>query len=574
MSERKVLAKAEELVVETGSQKRASDPTSPINKQVWVNSTSKQLKTYTTSIKQIGSSYQENNPPSAIIDIVTASNHTIDWSLPQKSFRKVNASGIQNFTFNNASNGDSIILLIKSLGSGASIAPPVTSKLEVGSNYVIGGNETVIYEVSFFGGVYYWNIIHRSIFVPDIEARSMYALGTDSTQNFITQSPLASGASLTSFSLSGWFWIDRAKTNHQIFFATNASANVDFFINNTTLQVTYGKTLTVLFTDFFNQWVHIGLSWLPIAGETNLRIYINGVETQLTPSAGPSQTTFQNTSANMFNFPTNQTFALKGFVASTFMWFNQNLSATDFVNLYNAGYTDKPENVIGKTVGNKYLFGDIGSGDTLTTVYDQNTNTSNNLTVTSNGFSSISRYVPLPDSAYLLSLMTNGDFESGTLNNFVAVNSSGLNKWYVGTADKRNGTYGAYISENGGVNASYNAGSAGTSHLYRDIAITSENYIVSFWIKLVGEVNYDFVRIKVETNTTLATPIADTDYNPNTPSVDMGQVVNKTNFTNYRFDLFDHIGKTVRLVISWKNDNSVRNNPPAIVDDFYIGKLL
>ncbi|MCL2282685.1 MAG: YDG domain-containing protein [Fibromonadales bacterium] len=156
-------------------------------------------------------------------------------------------------------------------------------------------------------------------------------------------------------------------------------------------------------------------------------------------------------------------------------------------------------------------------------------------------------------------------FESGYEWTFV---NGTTNKWVVGTATKNTGSYSAYISNNNGTSNAYTVTSTSIVHLYKDIAFptSASDFIMNFYYKGRGESGYDFMRVY---------------YSPTTTTPVSGYYSGTQLGTNYNLDsswsqktitlpasVFS--GKIMRLIFTWRNDNSSGTQPPAAIDDIKI----
>lgn len=173
--------------------------------------------------------------------------------------------------------------------------------------------------------------------------------------------------------------------------------------------------------------------------------------------------------------------------------------------------------------------------------------------------------------------VSDGGFETGTtfpLNGWTAVNDAN-SKWYVGTFAKSAGARGAYIdvNANAGTTNNYNSGAVRVSHIYRDVTIPAgaTNIVLSFKWKANGELgagadDYDFLRVfMVPTSTTPAAAtllpavniVGTSKYHLQGAAFQTATVTLSNSFA----------GATHRLVFTWRNDDSVTNNPGGAVDE-------
>jgi hypothetical protein len=181
------------------------------------------------------------------------------------------------------------------------------------------------------------------------------------------------------------------------------------------------------------------------------------------------------------------------------------------------------------------------------------------------------------DGNIILEVFFVEDFESGSFatNSWVTING-GENDWFVGTDEKSTGTYGAYISTDGGTTASYSSvgGTLDVSHLYKELTLPSAATSLSleFDWQCEAEVSYDYAQIFI--CDTSVTPVANTSLVDNgTTIIQIGSTEynNQSIFTTETINLpLGMAGTNKRIVISWRNDNTVENQPPMCIDNIKI----
>lgn len=193
----------------------------------------------------------------------------------------------------------------------------------------------------------------------------------------------------------------------------------------------------------------------------------------------------------------------------------------------------------------------------------------------------------------------NWSFGNFTGNGWTVVNDT-TNQWYVGTAQTVNGTYGAYVSSDGGATATYNKTVNDVSHFYKNFTIPSSAttaYLIFDWKcwgeNAAGATQYDYGAICiVDTGTT---PVAGAEVitteatgNGTTPvSIPSGNgriganrnasgtgQLGKFNegyagsndfWSSTGIIMTNYIGQTKRLVITWKDDTTAGDDPPMCI---------
>ena len=159
--------------------------------------------------------------------------------------------------------------------------------------------------------------------------------------------------------------------------------------------------------------------------------------------------------------------------------------------------------------------------------------------------------------------------------NFTFVNATQSNKWEYGNA-AGNPSRAIYISNtNGGTNA-YNIGASSIVHTYRDIVIPAgtSTTMLSFDWRAAGENGQDYLTVWLVP--TSFTPTAGTGITAGAGRVKVGSSFNAQStwqtYTNANLNLNSFAGSNMRLVFEWRNNNNGGTQPPAAVDNIYLGK--
>ncbi len=161
------------------------------------------------------------------------------------------------------------------------------------------------------------------------------------------------------------------------------------------------------------------------------------------------------------------------------------------------------------------------------------------------------------------------NFVSGnfTDSGYVTVNNS-VNYWMVGSDDSYDGTYNAYIT-NDGTNAAYTRNNVEVSHFYKDFTFPSgaEDCNLSFYWKSEGEINYDYGTVYKAPTT--YTPSAGTT--PVSPAVALSEQLNNNSvWYQSSYELGAVAGTTIRIIWTWRNDGSIGTQPPVQIDKIVI----
>lgn len=164
----------------------------------------------------------------------------------------------------------------------------------------------------------------------------------------------------------------------------------------------------------------------------------------------------------------------------------------------------------------------------------------------------------------------NDDFESGDFatGGWTVVNGTEDNYWIVGIDGAFEGTYSAYITDDGTTNE-YSVNKASVSHIYKDIAIPAdaENIRLQITQKCNGETTYDYGSVYAAPNT--VTPVAGTEVSvayliEDFQNGDSSWRANAHSIPN------TFAGTTLRLIFSWRCDNTVGNQPPFAIDNVIV----
>ena len=153
------------------------------------------------------------------------------------------------------------------------------------------------------------------------------------------------------------------------------------------------------------------------------------------------------------------------------------------------------------------------------------------------------------------------------------VTQSGTNQWYLGAlgahAEEGEEGQGLYISNDNGVTNAYNPdGDACVAHLSTLINLEDDTYYgVEFDYKAVGELGYDEVVVSLFP---LGAAL------PTSNSIPAANMIGRSNdksneWTRVTIPVPNDMPRgAYQLVISWRNDGSLGENPPASIDNLYI----
>lgn len=163
--------------------------------------------------------------------------------------------------------------------------------------------------------------------------------------------------------------------------------------------------------------------------------------------------------------------------------------------------------------------------------------------------------------------------------------NTGVNKWHIGSASKKTGTNGMYISnvETGNINA-YDISSITYAYAYRKVRLeVGEAYAYGFDWKAYGESTYDLLRafvIPATVDISNGASYGMTGSSNMTPNgwIDLNPAGGKLNLQT-DWQRIDSLGLRVPqtddyyLAFFWKNDGSAGSQPPASIDNFHFSEI-
>lgn len=165
------------------------------------------------------------------------------------------------------------------------------------------------------------------------------------------------------------------------------------------------------------------------------------------------------------------------------------------------------------------------------------------------------------------------DFSSSTENaNWSLVNGNRTNQWFIGQPASYNKSL-LYISNNNGVNASYDFNNATTVWAYRDITFGSNaaEFNLSFKWLAMGQNYHDYLSVYIGDPMNVDA----TDWFDPAAVAGLQILASDLNlhntwqyFTTAISETF--AGQTKRIYFMWQNDNTTGENPGAIIDSIII----
>ena len=180
------------------------------------------------------------------------------------------------------------------------------------------------------------------------------------------------------------------------------------------------------------------------------------------------------------------------------------------------------------------------------------------------------------------------DFEASGDNGWTSKNGTCTNEWHVGSFTSPAGHSGSlFISSDGGTTAGYDIDE--TSVVVAEKLFqtgTSDSLTISFDLTIVGEEDYDYLKVfwvpadtVYEASTSLPYYYADPSYSTN---VIMSNATSATHYTvnmligtqNMSATIANEPNTLKKLVFVWVNDDSRGTQPGAIIDNIYISDCI
>jgi hypothetical protein len=164
-------------------------------------------------------------------------------------------------------------------------------------------------------------------------------------------------------------------------------------------------------------------------------------------------------------------------------------------------------------------------------------------------------------------------FESSDTNaQWVIMNGTLTNQWYIGSATNNGGDSALYISSDNGATNSYTISSSSNVWAYVNLNLTAGQYGISFDWRAYGESCCDYLRAylipatsEVTPSESLVTPTGATQLTNN-----MNVSSSWQNFTTVFSVASD---ASYKLAFLWHNDGSVGTMPPAAIDNLLITRI-
>jgi len=167
------------------------------------------------------------------------------------------------------------------------------------------------------------------------------------------------------------------------------------------------------------------------------------------------------------------------------------------------------------------------------------------------------------------------DFEDSTLfNKWVLINGNEPNQWFIGTAvnNTTNGNKSLYISQDQGINNSYNFNATSNVWAYMDINLDSTigEYKISFdWHARGDAYSADYLLIYVG-DTSIFPQAASSSISSSAMQLS-GNLTRQENWQHAEYYLPQSFaGQVKRLFILWHNNNSAGANPAGAIDNIGI----
>ena len=171
------------------------------------------------------------------------------------------------------------------------------------------------------------------------------------------------------------------------------------------------------------------------------------------------------------------------------------------------------------------------------------------------------------------------DFEGSTCGWELKNNETG-NAWAWGVATNHSGTHAIYITNDGGTSNTYNVSSQSMVYATKLLSFNTGKYEFTYNWNCNGEKNYDYLRValvpasvSLAASTSILSGFGSTNLPADWIALDDGsQLSAVTGWQNKTVSVEVEAGNYY-LVLAWRNDNSVGNQPPAAIDNVSIAPV-
>ncbi len=176
--------------------------------------------------------------------------------------------------------------------------------------------------------------------------------------------------------------------------------------------------------------------------------------------------------------------------------------------------------------------------------------------------------------------------ESAENNQWILINGTQTNKWYIGTASNNGGENGLYVSNDNGTSNVYDNGVISYVYAYRTVNFpANSDYIVSFDWKANGESDYyDYIRAWIVPASFAFTPgqlpngVSNLyDFYSVTPegwiSLDENSSMNQVTTWQNKSQSLSVPAGLYNVVFLWANDGSGGSQPPASIDNISVTQI-
>jgi hypothetical protein len=171
------------------------------------------------------------------------------------------------------------------------------------------------------------------------------------------------------------------------------------------------------------------------------------------------------------------------------------------------------------------------------------------------------------------------DFEGASCG-WELINGTCTNAWAWGTAASNGGTYGLYVSNDGGTTNAYTVSSAAMVYATKLLSFTEGKFEFSYDWMANGESTYDFLRVvlvpasvTLTAGTSLPSGLTYQAVPTDWIAVDGGSKLNLVTEWQNKTVAVNVPAGNYYLVMAWRDDTSGGTNPPAAVDNVSITKM-
>jgi hypothetical protein len=159
---RSLIANKEVGIPENGLQQRDANPSSPVENNIWINTTTNKISYFDGVIKDVFDGYVQTTVPNQVVEMGT---NAINYNLG-RVFRRQNlgGAGTTTITFSNIIEGETIIFIATTdpIGGGTTLAFGAGAKINNGTNLALPAGDGAVYRISQIDGVRFVEQLYKN----------------------------------------------------------------------------------------------------------------------------------------------------------------------------------------------------------------------------------------------------------------------------------------------------------------------------------------------------------------------------------------------------------------------------